>query len=52
MTKEDLLKKLDELETREFLINMVDRWTWRDKELLNETKAEIKEVKKLLDKFN
>lgn len=48
MTREELLKKLKELEEREFLINMVDRWTARDRELLAEVEREIANVRKAL----
>lgn len=48
MTREELLKKLEELETREFLINMIDRWTARDRELLAEVEREIASVRKAL----
>ena len=48
MTREELLKKLKELENREFLINMVDRWTARDRELLAEVEREIANVRKAL----
>lgn len=51
MTKIELLKKLDELETRAFLINMIDRWTWEDKQLLNKTEQEIKAIKEEIEKM-
>ena len=48
MTRQELMKKLENLKEREFLINMVDRWTNEDRKMLDEVKKEILEVKKLL----
>lgn len=48
MTRQELMKKLENLKEREFLINMVDRWTNEDRKMLDEVEREILEVKKLL----
>lgn len=48
MKREDLLKKLEELENRLFLINMIDRWTNEDRKNLREVEREIAEVKAAL----
>lgn len=48
MKREDLLKKLEELENRLFLINMIDRWTNEDRKNLREVEKEIAEVKAAL----
>lgn len=45
MKREDLMKKLAELENRQFLINMIDRWTREDRQLLAEVERQIREVK-------
>ncbi len=48
MKREDLLKKLEVLENRLFLINMIDRWTNEDRKILREVEEEIAEVKAAL----
>ena len=48
MKREDLLKKLEVLENRLFLINMIDRWTNEDRKILGEVEKEIAEVKAAL----
>ena len=48
MKREDLLKKLEILENRRFLINMIDRWTNEDRKNLREVEKEIAEIKAAL----
>lgn len=48
MTREELKRKLKELEEREFIINMVDRWTNEDRELLRRIREEKSNIKKEL----
>ena len=48
MTREELKRKLEELEDREFIINMVDRWTNEDRELLRRIREEKNNIKKEL----
>ena len=48
MRKEELKRKLKELEEREFIINMVDRWTNEDRELLRRIREEKNTIKKEL----
>ena len=48
MTREELKRKLEELENREFIINMVDRWTNEDRELLRRIREEKNTIKKEL----
>ena len=48
MTREELKRKLKELEEREFIINMVDRWTNEDRELLRRIREEKNTIKKEL----
>ena len=45
MTREELKKKLEALETREFMIHMVDRWTEEHRRMLREVEREILEIK-------
>lgn len=48
MKREELLKKLNELENRLFLINMIDMWTDEDRRNLERVEKEILEVKAAL----
>jgi len=45
MTREEMIKRLDELETNLFILNMVDHWTAADFRLADEIEKEIKEIK-------
>ncbi len=49
MTREELLRKLEELEEREFYINMSDRWTEEDRRLLNNIAKEKRTVRHMLN---
>lgn len=42
--KKNLLKKIEELKERAFLINMTDKWTWEDRENLENIERQIKEI--------
>lgn len=48
MKREELLKKLNELENRLFLINMIDMWTNEDRRNLEKVEKEILEIKAAL----
>lgn len=48
MKREELLKKLNELENRLFLINMIDMWTNEDRRNLERVEKEILEIKAAL----
>lgn len=50
MTRAELEKRLEELEQREFYINMADRFTWEDREALEAIKKEKERIKKMLDR--
>lgn len=50
MTKADLENRLDELDTKEFLINMADRFTIKDRETLNAIDIERKRIFEILKK--
>lgn len=45
MTKEEIKTKIEELETRKFMNNMVDRWTWENMKINEQLTKEIKELK-------
>lgn len=49
MTKMEITKKIEELNTREFFIMMSDRLTNRDWEMLREIKKEREELQKKLN---
>lgn len=43
-----LLKKLEELQDKKFMLSMVDHWSYKDSERDRELACEIAEVKKQL----
>lgn len=45
MTKEEIKAKIEELETRKFMNNMVDRWTWENMKINEQLAKEIRELK-------
>lgn len=50
MTRAELERKLEELENREFYLEMVDRFTREDREALETIRKEKEKIKKELDK--
>ncbi len=48
MTKQEIQKKIDELENRIFIHEMKDRWNERDWEIHYQQKAELKALRKML----
>ena len=50
MTRQEIEKKIEELEDREFYLQMKDRWDWKDYEISRKRKEEIRELKKELEK--
>lgn len=48
MTREEILNRIKELEKKEFLIQMIDHWTERDKRNLFKIQKELDELKKLV----
>ncbi len=44
MTREELKKKLEDLQNREFFINMADRFTAADWEALDRIHAEMRQI--------
>lgn len=45
MRREEMNKKIEELETRIFLIEMVDRWTDKDRNEYRKACDELRELK-------
>ena len=45
MSREEIRAKIDKLENRAFIINMVDRWTAEDTRILAEIEREIEILK-------
>lgn len=45
MTREEIKAKIEELETRKFMNNMVDRWTWENMKINEQLIKEIRELK-------
>jgi hypothetical protein len=48
MTREEILKRIKELEDKEFLIHMIDHWREKDRRELFEIERELKELRKLI----
>ena len=49
MTRVEMNKRMKELEQREFIIWMVDRWTDRERRLLDDIEREKKELKAMMN---
>lgn len=49
MTRQEMVKRYEELEYREFMYEMVDRMTRKDKEELAEVRREMKELKRKMN---
>jgi len=45
MKREDIIKRIKELEAREFIINMIDRWTEEDKRMMAEIANELRTLR-------
>jgi len=45
MTREEMVKRIDELETRQFYLAMKDRWSNADFDLDRKLSREIRELK-------
>lgn len=48
MAKEDIIKRIEELENREFMYNMVDRWTEDDRRAVRAINEELRSLKALV----
>lgn len=49
MTRNEILTKIDELETKAFYLNMKDRWTREDYRTMDKYNNEIHKLKKELE---
>ena len=49
MTREQILEKLDKVETAIFLNEMIDHWTWFDKEERSRLEKEKRELMAMLE---
>ena len=49
MTRNEILTKIDELETKAFYLNMKDRWTREDHKTMRNYDNEIRKLKKELE---
>lgn len=49
MTREEITKRIEDLEERKFYLRMVDRWTAKDYEYFDKWNREIRELKKELE---
>lgn len=45
----ELRERLERLENRLFMMNMIDRWTYEDMNRINELEREIDEIKRELN---
>lgn len=52
MTKDEIMQKINVLEYRLFLTDMIDNWDDEDKETYAKLKTEIKNLKKQLNELN
>lgn len=50
MNKQEIEKRIEELENRRFFLQMKDYWNFNDYRQDDELKEEIKNLKKMLDK--
>lgn len=48
-TREEITKRIDELETRAFYLDMKDRWNRQDYQRMDEYRREIRELKRELE---
>ena len=49
MTREEITKRIEDLEERKFYLRMADRWTRKDYEYFDKWNNEIRELKKELE---
>lgn len=51
MTKHEIIKRLEELDRQEFMVLMIDHWTWEDREQMWKIKNEQTQLKKMLEEM-
>ena len=52
MTRDELMKKLEEVKEKQFMIEMVDGWTSENYRLDKELREEIKKIKEEIAKLD
>lgn len=52
MTRQEIEKKIDEIETREFYLQMKDRWDRHDFELSRKHDEEVRKLKEMLKELD
>lgn len=52
MSKNEIKAQIENLESRKFLVNMVDRWTEQDRQILREINKELDKMYELVDGAN
>lgn len=52
MTKDEILKRIDEIETRRFYLAMIDRWTTREYDTDTELANELYSLKTTIMEMN
>ena len=50
MARKEIMKKIEDLEHKKFMLDMKDRWSREDLDLSAHLIHEIRELKRLLDK--
>ena len=51
MSREEILKQIEDIEKREFFLQMKDRWSQEDYKLSDKHHEEIRELKKKLEEL-
>lgn len=51
MSREEILKQIEDIERREFFLQMKDRWSQEDYKLSDKHYEEIRELKKKLEEL-
>ncbi len=51
MSREEILKQIEDIERREFFLQMKDRWSQEDYKLSDKHHEEIRELKKKLEEL-
>ena len=52
MTREEIEKKIEDLEGRKFMLDMIDTWDSEDRILYNELSKQIRSLREQLKKEN
>lgn len=49
MSRVEVMNRIEELEHKEFMIHMIDRWTARDRQMLEEVKRELEVLRAMVN---